>query len=97
MPCTVPINAGMTTSTRCSGGMPSRSARRGRRRGRVDSLMSRLTKAITASDAGPSASRAVSATFTPHGNGQWPLASCRVKWNANHIVKPTLPSIKVAR
>jgi hypothetical protein len=34
--------AGITTITRCSAGMPLASARRGRRHGRVDSLMSRL-------------------------------------------------------
>ena len=53
--------SGITTITRCSGGMPAASARRGMRCGRADSLIRRWTTATTASDAGSSISRAVKA------------------------------------
>ena len=52
--------AGITTITRCSGGMPCASARRGRCCGRADSLIRRLITATTASEAGNSISSAAS-------------------------------------
>ena len=59
--------AGTTTMTRRSGGMPVDRASRGRWRGRRDSLMSRLTTADTASEAGTAISHRPATPPAPTG------------------------------
>ena len=61
--------AGITTITRCSLGMPAASARRGSRRGRIDSPITRCNSAMTACEAGQASSSSAGHAGSAPGPG----------------------------
>ena len=85
--------AGTTTITRAVGGMPPASSRRGRSEGLTDSLISRLTTATTASDAGSSMSSATNTV--PSCVGQ--PADSQPGWCSSAATSSSVPTSRAPR